>query len=59
MGQVALKEADTCCTLITTKIQTAGWENEPHFIGEEHTFTDGLILVCGNQYARKFHLLCC
>src|SRR5437867_11572804 len=25
-------EADTCRTLITPKIQAAGWESEPHFI---------------------------
>ena len=32
-------EADTCRTLITPKLQAAGWENDPHSIAEQRTFT--------------------
>ena len=28
-------EADTCHTLITPKLQAAGWESEPHSIAEQ------------------------
>jgi type I restriction enzyme R subunit len=31
-------EADTCRTLITPKLQAAGWENEPHSITEQRAF---------------------
>jgi type I restriction enzyme, R subunit len=31
-------EADTCRTLITPKLQAAGWEHEPHSIAEQRTF---------------------
>src|SRR5437667_4421815 len=41
-------EADTCRTLITPKLQAAGWENDPHSIAEQRTFTDGRIIVRGS-----------
>src|SRR5437870_10437743 len=41
-------EADTCRTLITPKLQAAGWENDPHSIAEQRTFTDGRIIVHGS-----------
>jgi hypothetical protein len=44
MGKAALNEADACRTLITPKVQAAGWENEPHSIAKQRTFTDGSIL---------------
>jgi len=46
-------EADTCRTLITPKLQAAGWENEPHSIAEQRTFTDGRIVVHGNKATRR------
>src|SRR6266487_1007986 len=46
-------EADTCRTLITPKLQAAGWENEPHSIAEQRTFTDGRIIVHGNRATRR------
>jgi type I restriction enzyme R subunit len=46
-------EADTCRTLITPKLQAAGWENEPHSIAEQRTFTDGRIIVRGNKAERR------
>ncbi len=46
-------EADTCRTLITPKLQAAGWENDPHSIAEQRTFTDGRIIVRGNRAERR------
>src|SRR5262249_23281656 len=46
-------EADTCRTLITPKLQAAGWENEPHSIAEQRTFTDGRIVVHGDRANRR------
>lgn len=46
-------EADTCRTLITPKLQTAGWEDDPHSIAEQRTFTDGRIIVHGNTARRR------
>ena len=40
-------EADTCRTHITPALQAAGWESGSHFIAEQHTFTDGRIIVRG------------
>jgi len=46
-------EADTCRTLITPKLQAAGWENDPHSIMEQRTFTDGRIIVHGSTARRR------
>jgi len=46
-------EADTCRTLITPKLQAAGWETEPHSIAEQRSFTDGRIVVRGNKAERR------
>ncbi|MBN2011959.1 DEAD/DEAH box helicase family protein [candidate division KSB1 bacterium] len=47
-----MNEADTCRTYIVPKLQHAGWENEPHRINEQVTFTDGRIIVLGNKIRR-------
>jgi hypothetical protein len=36
-------EANTCRTLITPKLQVAGWESDRHSVAEQRTFTDGQI----------------
>ncbi len=46
-------EADTCRTLITPKLQAAGWDTEPHSIAEQRCFTDGRIIVHGNKATRR------
>jgi hypothetical protein len=48
-----MTEADTCRLLITPKLQAAGWENDPHSIAEQHSFTDGRLVVRGNQAERR------
>jgi type I restriction enzyme R subunit len=46
-------EADTCRTLITPRLQAAGWETDPHSIAEQRTFTDGRIIVQGSKARRR------
>ena len=46
-------EADTCRTLVTPKLQAAGWENHLHSIAEQVTFTDGRIVVHGKKATRR------
>ena len=46
-------EADTCRLYVVPKLQAAGWDNEPHSIAEQRTFTDGRILVHGNKATRR------
>jgi hypothetical protein len=46
-------EADTCRTLITPKLQAAGWEHDPHSIAEQRYFTDDRIIVRGNKAERR------
>ncbi len=48
-----MTEADTCRLLITPKLQAAGWENDPHSIAEQYSFTDGRIVVRGNRAERR------
>jgi type I restriction enzyme R subunit len=40
-----MNEADTCRTLITPKLQSVGWDTDPHSLAEQGTFTDGPLLV--------------
>ncbi len=46
-------EADTCRKYIVPKLQTAGWDDEPHVIAEQRYFTAGRIIVLGNKAQRK------
>ena len=46
-------EADTCRRYVVPKLQAAGWENEPHRINEQVTFTDGRIVVTGQRGRRR------
>ena len=47
-----MNEADTCRILITPKIISAGWDDSPHSLTREKTFTDGRILLSGDQSRR-------
>jgi type I restriction enzyme R subunit len=46
-------EADTCRRYVVPKLQAAGWEDEPHRLNEQVTFTDGRIVVTGRQGRRR------
>jgi type I restriction enzyme R subunit len=45
-------EADTCRKLITPALQAAGWDDPPHSIAEQRTFTDGRIVPVGDKIHR-------
>jgi type I restriction enzyme, R subunit len=46
-------EADTCRRYVVPKLQTAGWENEPHSIAEQRTITDGRVIPVGKGFVRR------
>jgi type I restriction enzyme, R subunit len=46
-------EADTCRRYVVPKLQAAGWEDVPHRLNEQVTFTDGRIVVTGRQGRRR------
>lgn len=50
---MTLNEADTCRRYIVPKLQAVGWDDEPHRINEQVTFTDGRIIVSGRQGRRR------
>jgi type I restriction enzyme R subunit len=46
-------EADTCRRYVVPRLQAAGWEDDPHRINEQVTFTDGRIIVAGRRSRRR------
>jgi type I restriction enzyme R subunit len=46
-------EADTCRKYIVPKLQSAGWDSEPHSIAEQRTVTDGRVIPVGKGFVRK------
>jgi type I restriction enzyme R subunit len=46
-------ESDTCRKFVVPKLQASGWDNDPHSIAEQRSFTDGRIVVRGNLAERK------
>lgn len=46
-------EADTCRRLIVPRLQSAGWESEPHSIAEQRTITDGRVIPVGKGFVRR------
>jgi len=48
-----VNEADTCRKYIVPKLQAAGWDDEPHRLNEQVTFTDGRIVVAGGKARRR------
>lgn len=46
-------EADTCRKFVVPKLQSAGWDNEPHSIAEQRSITDGRIIPVGKGFIRK------
>lgn len=47
-----MNEADTCRKLVVPKLQAAGWDDRPHAINEQRTFTDGRIIFVGGRARR-------
>ena len=52
MSEYDYTEQETRTQHILPKLHAAGWDKQPHSIGEERTFTDGRILVVGNRTQR-------
>jgi hypothetical protein len=48
-----LTEADTCRKFVVPRLQTLGWDNEPHSIAEQRSITDGRIIPTGKGFVRK------
>lgn len=46
-------EADTCRRYVVPRLQVAGWDDVPHRINEQVTFTDGRIIVTGRRGRRR------
>ena len=46
-------EADTCRKFVVPKLQSAGWDDEPHSIAEQRTITDGRIVPLGQGFTRR------
>ncbi len=53
LNQHQLTEADTCRLFVTPKLVEAGWDQPPHGIAEQRTFTDGRIYIVGREARRK------
>ena len=47
-----LTEADTCRKFVVPKLQEAGWDEAPHAIKEQRTFTDGRVVFVGGKARR-------
>src|SRR5882757_7638545 len=46
-------EADTCRKFVVPKLQSAGWDDDPHSIAEQRTITDGRVVPVGKGFVRK------
>ncbi|MEX2175876.1 MAG: DEAD/DEAH box helicase family protein [Pirellulaceae bacterium] len=46
-------EADTCRKFVVPKLQAAGWDDDPHSIGEQRSITKGRIVPLGSSFVRK------
>jgi len=48
-----LNEADTCRKFVVPRLQSAGWDTDPHSIAEQRSFTDGRIIPLGTSANRR------
>ena len=46
-------EADTCRKFVVPRLQSAGWDNDPHSIAEQRSITDGRVIPVGKGFIRK------
>jgi type I restriction enzyme R subunit len=47
-----LTEADTCRKFVVPLLQSAGWDDAPHQINEQRSFTDGRVVFVGGRAKR-------
>ncbi len=52
MREGVITEADVSREFVTPKLVEAGWNNKPHAIGEQRSFTNGRIIVAGGKVRR-------
>lgn len=45
-------EADTCRKFVVPLLQRQGWDDAPHAINEQRTFTDGRVIFVGGKAKR-------
>ena len=45
-------EADTCRKFVVPRLQSLGWDDAPHAINEQRTFTDGRVIFVGGKPKR-------
>jgi type I restriction enzyme R subunit len=50
-----MNEADTCREYVVPRLVSSGWDNAPHLFTEQRTFTDGRIILIGNNIRRGKH----
>ena len=48
-----MNEPDTCRKYVVPNLVAAGWDDEPHSIAEQRTFTDGRIIPHGQSAKRR------
>jgi type I restriction enzyme R subunit len=48
-----LTEADTCTKFVVPRLKESGWDTDPRSFSEQHTFTDGRIVITGNKVTRR------
>ena len=46
-------EADTCRKFVVPKLQSVGWDTDPHRLNEQVTFNDGRIIAAGSKGHRR------
>jgi type I restriction enzyme R subunit len=51
-GSAPTTEADTCRKHVVPRLQKAGWDDAPHAINEQRSFTDGRVIFVGGQAKR-------
>lgn len=52
VGKTSATEADTCRKHVVPRLQKAGWDDAPHAINEQRSFTDGRVIFVGGQAKR-------
>ena len=49
---MSLNEADTCRIHVTPRLRAAGWEEPPHALAEQQTYTAGRVRIIGGKAVR-------
>lgn len=52
-SSTVLTEADTSTQYVVPKLRASGWDDASHAFAQEHSFTDGRIVLIGTRIKRK------